>query len=154
MCHCRSLQQQGPGTPQSREQRCHSAFFAPFIFAMPSGAAVCLYHTVIFLRCGSHNITVALLQGLRFVTATNGASVCACVRIMWQCHSVHNERQFQPTLPLNFKSIRAVQRQRYNSGTTPVNLAKLIYTGTPVFPHVKLRHPRDFKSTTSRRGTL
>ena len=105
--------------------------------------------------CGSHGITaVAVLQGLRFVTATNGASVCACVRIMWQCHSVHNERQFQPTLPLNFKSIRAVQRQRYNSGTTPVNLAKLIYTGTPVFPHVKLRHPRDFKSTTSRRGTL
>ena len=41
----------------------------------------------------------------------------------------HNEGQVQPALPLNFKSIRAVQ-QRCNSscsGTTPVKLAALVH---------------------------
>ena len=72
--------------------------------------------------CGSHGITaVAVLQGLRFVTATNGASVCACVRIMWECHPEHNEGHFPiSTLPLmtSYKSIRAVQ-QRYNTTSSP-----------------------------------
>ena len=47
-----------------------------------AAAGVCLHHTVSFWRCGSHGITVAVLQGLRFVTATNGDSACAWVRIM------------------------------------------------------------------------
>ena len=47
--------------------------------------------------------TIAALQGLRFVTATNGAPVCACVRIMWACHPEHNEGQIQPALALNCK---------------------------------------------------
>ena len=114
---------------------------------------------------------VATLQGLLFVAATNGASVracvcvivcvCACVLTMWACHPEHTERRFQPTLALNFESIRAVQ-QRYgnssssnsSSGTTPANLARLMYTETLVFPLFSLRHPRDFKSIACRRGTL
>ena len=72
---------------------------------LSTAASVCLYHTVrFFLRCGSHGITVAVLQGLRFVRATNGFSVCACVRIMWACHPEHNEGPFQPALPLNSKA--------------------------------------------------
>ena len=52
--------------------------------AAATAAAVCLYHTVSFRR-GSHGITtaVAVLQGLRFVPATNSVllkSVCACAR--------------------------------------------------------------------------
>ena len=93
------------------------------------------------------------------MTATNGASVCTFVRVKWACHHEHNERQFQPALPLNFRGVRVVQ-QRYSSsssssGTTPrVNLASLIYKGTPVFPLFNLRHPQELKSATSRRGTL
>ena len=62
-------------------------------------------------------VTVAVLQDLRLVTAMNDyerAPVCAGVRSMWACHAGHNEGQFQFTLPLNFKSIRAVQ-QRYKT---------------------------------------
>ena len=43
---------------------------------LSAAAAVYLYYTVSFCRRGSHGITVAVLQGIRFVTATNGASVC------------------------------------------------------------------------------
>ena len=32
-------------------------------------------------RCSSHGTTVAVLQGVVFLTATDGSSVCACVRI-------------------------------------------------------------------------
>ena len=72
------------------------------------------------LTSGSHVTTVAVLQGLRFVTATNGASlVCAYVRIMWACHPEHKTKDKcnpQSTLPPNFKSIRPTQQwQPYNT---------------------------------------
>ena len=54
----------------------------------------------------------AVLLGI-FATAANRVSVRACVR-MRACHPEHDKGQFQPTLPLNFKSIRAVQ-QRYST---------------------------------------
>ena len=53
--------------------------FPPLLFAVLS--AVYLYPTVSFSRRGSHDTTVAALQGFLFVTATNGASACGvCVR--------------------------------------------------------------------------
>ena len=103
---------------------------------------------------------MSILDGIRFEPTSNGASVRACVRSMWAFHPERNQGQFQSTLPLNFKSIRAVQ-QRYSSSsssssssTTPVNVATLIYIGTAVFHLYNLRHPWGFKSTTSRRLTL
>ena len=60
---------------QSQEERCNSAFL--LVLAMLSAAAMCLYHTVSFWLCGTHGATVAVFQGLRFVTVANGASVCA-----------------------------------------------------------------------------
>ena len=145
---------------QPQEQTCRSAFFCSFsclLCCLPLlAAAVCLYHNVVSCwHCGSHGTTVlvAVLQGPHFVTATNGASLCACVRTMWACRHEHNEGQFQSTLPLKFKSIRAVQ-QRYNSSSNTREFATLVYIGMPVFPLFNLRHPWDVKSTTSRRGTL
>ena len=46
--------------------------------AAAAAAAVCLHHTVAFVAvgCGSHGVTVAVLEGLRLVTATGGASAC------------------------------------------------------------------------------
>ena len=131
-------------------------FSFSFLLSMLSAAAVHLYHTASFWRCGRHGTTpVAVrLQGL-FVTAANAASVLARV-FMWACHPEHSEGRFQPTLPLHFKSIRVIVQQRYNSnssGTTPANLARLLYIRTPVLSLFNLRHPRD-TSTTSRRGTL
>ena len=80
-----------------------------------AAGAVCLYHTVSFFwRCGSHDITAAVLQGPRFVTATNGACVCTCVRIMRASNPEYNEGQFGSTLPLKFNNTRAVQ-QPHNS---------------------------------------
>ena len=47
---------------------------------MLSAAAVYLYHTVSFCVVASHGATtIAVRQGVRLVTATNGASMCACV---------------------------------------------------------------------------
>ena len=104
-----------------------TSFFVLFSFCLVLLCAIS-YHTVSFSRCGSHGMAVAVLQSLSFAISTNRVSVCACVRIMWACHPEHNEGRFQPTLPLNVNSIRAVQ-QRYNSssssGATPVNLATL-----------------------------
>ena len=128
-------------------------FCSFFIFAMLSAAAaVCLYNTV--KRCGSHGITAAVLQGLCFVAAANGGfcvRVCVlCVRaILNTCQRGTNSNPY-----FEFQSIRVVQ-QRHNSsssGTTQVNLATFIYIGTPAFPLFNLRHPRDFKSFTSREG--
>ena len=79
--------------------------------------------------------------------------VCACVSIMWVYHPEHNnEGNFQPTLPLNFTSARAVQQRRNSSssGTTPLNLATLLYAGAPVCFSFSTCDPRDSKSTTSR----
>ena len=81
-----------------------------------------------FIRCGSHGTTAAALQGIPFVTATNGASVrvrvCACA-----CHPEHSEGRFQPT-PLYFKSTRAAHGQPNSSGTPAANL-------TPVPMHTR-----------------
>ena len=84
VCHC-SIRPYSRGTrnqEQPQEQGCYLAHFALLHFAMLSAAAsgtVCLYHTVSFWRCGRHGITVLIgvLQGLRLVTAANGASVWA-----------------------------------------------------------------------------
>ena len=37
---------------------------------------------------------IVVVECLRFVTVTNGASLCACVRNMWSCHPEHNEGQY------------------------------------------------------------
>ena len=107
---------------------------------MLSAAAVCLYRTASFWRCGGHGITAAVPQRLHFCDSYERCFfVCALVRgTIWASHPEHSEGQFQLTLPLNFKSIRAVH-QRYSSssssrGSTPENLATLIYIGTPVLP--------------------
>ena len=109
-----------------------------------------------FLRCDILGKTVAVLHGLGFVTATNDASVCALGRIMWTCHPQHSQAQFPSALPLNFKSLRAVQ-QRYNSsssGTTPANLGTLTYMGTPVFPPFQLAIPPGFQAIHIPKGNL
>ena len=148
---------------QSQEQRYHSAFFYLFHFRY----AVCCCCVPV-----SQRKLLTLWQSRYHNSSRTSRSsfcgsyercrcfcVCSCVRIMCACHPEHNERQFQPTLALNFKSIRAVQH-RYNSnssssGTAPaVNFATVTYIGTPVLPLFNLRHPLDFKPTTSRRGTL
>ena len=56
-----------------------SVFHFCYAVASAAAAAVYLYHTVSFRRCGSHGAAVAVRLGLLFVTATNGTS--ACVRI-------------------------------------------------------------------------
>ena len=74
--------------------------------------------------------------------------VCVCVFCGRTILNTFKEEQFQPTLPLNFKSIREV-RQRYNT-SEPRNAHT--YKGTPVFSLFNLRHY--LKSSTCRRGTL
>ena len=150
VCHCRILQ-------LAVGARNHSALFCRYLSFLPC-CCVPVSHPKL-LRLWQPRITaVAVLQGLRFVTAMNCASVCACGHLMWLCHPERNEGQlqFRSTLPLNFNSIRADSSgtTSSSSGTTPVNLGTLTYIGTPVFPPFNLRHPRDFKSNTSRRGTL
>ena len=89
----------------------------------------------------------------------NDVSVCACVHMKWACHPEHMSarNKFQPIPPHIFKNICAVHQchSSNSSGTTHVNPATLVYfLGTPAFPLFNLRHIRDFKSPTSRRGTL
>ena len=71
--------------------------------------------------------------------------LCLRVRIMWACHPESTRKKFQRTIPLNFQSIRAVQQwhNSNSSGTTQVNLATLIFIGTPVFP-LQLATPPGF----------
>ena len=61
--------------------------------------------------------TVAVLQGIRFETATNGAPVCAYYVGVPFCE--HNEGSFQPTLPLNFKHIRTAVTLRFGRRVSP-----------------------------------
>ena len=134
-----------------------SFFFALSHFAMMLSAAaaagVCLHHTVSFWRCGSHGITVAVLQGLRFVTATNAVLLCMCMCAYFCGRAVLKQRG---TLPAHTssefqkhpRSTAGVQHQQTSQGAHTYEI------GTPVFPLFNLRHPQHFKSTTSRRGTL
>ena len=105
---------------QSPEQGGCSAFFFLLFFVLAvlsAAAAVCLYHTVSFWPCGSHGRTVAVLRGIRFVTATNGASVCACGRSMWACHPQHHVNQAQ--IPTRTSSeFQKHPSTQYSSGTT------------------------------------
>ena len=89
------------------------------------------------------------ISGICFVTATNGASVCSCVRILWACHP-----EQRGTIPTHTCSEFQKHPRSDSSGTIPVYLATLTYMRTPLFPLFNLRQPRDFKPTTSRRGTL
>ena len=112
---------------QSPEQGGCSAFFFLLFFVLAvlsAAAAVCLYHTVSFWPCGSHGRTVAVLRGIRFVTATNGASVCACGRSIGRAilSTMSTRHKFQPALPLNFRSIHprstaAAQQQQQRCNT-------------------------------------
>ena len=109
--------------------------------------------------------TLVALQGLRFVTATNGA---VCVRVCVLCgRAIPNttrDGSNPHSLRISKHSRSAVAAVSYSSsssssssssGTTPANLASLIHIGTPVFPLFNLRYPRDFTtSTTSHRGTM
>ena len=120
---------------QSEEQRCHPAFSAlvHFCYAVCCCCCVCITPQA-FDVVVTTGITEAVLQGLRSVTAT---AVCACVRIMWARHPEHNKGQFQLTLPLNFKSVPPYSSgttAAAKRGTTPVNIATLIYIGTPAPP--------------------
>ena len=80
------------------------------------------------IRCGSRGTTAAALQGIPFVTATNGARVrvCACVcailrNTIWTCvpFSKHNLGNSH-SLSLNFKRTQTAQQQRYNSNAPHV----------------------------------
>ena len=104
VCRCRRILQQQVYQEQSQEQRCHSAVcvLLSFLLCLPL-LMLCACITLSMLW--QPRLTAAVLQRLRFVTATNGASVR--VRNMWARHPEHNEGQFQPALTLNFKSIRA-----------------------------------------------
>ena len=109
-------------------------------FALLSAAAVYLYHTVRFWRCGSHGTTVVVLERLIFVTATSGASVCAHVR-MWAANLNTARDDSNPhfpefskasaqyssgtTLALNLESTRAAQ-QRHNSIAAAVQHQRIL----------------------------
>ena len=122
---------------QSQEQRCHSAFFCSFSLLL---CRVPVPHRkLLTLWQSRYNSSSRTLRYSFCDSYERCVCLCLCiVRIMWQCHPVHNEGQFHPTFPLNFKSIRVVQQQRYNSssGTTPpANLATLvIHRNTRVLP--------------------
>ena len=103
-------------------------YFFMFAVLSAAAAAVCLCHTVRFCRCCSHGIAGAVRGDLRFVTDTNGASVCACGRIvLWACHPERNEGRFQTELPLGFqertRSIAAavLQQQQCSNTSEPRN---------------------------------
>ena len=125
-------------------------------------AAVCPHHSASSRRCGRHGITIAVLQGLSFCDSYERCFyVRACVRVMLACHPEHNEDQFQPAPPLNFKkasqqyNVAAVQQQqqqqqRYNT-SEPRN-AHHIHRKACV-PHSACNTP-GIKPTTSRRVPL
>ena len=98
---------------------------------MLPAAVVCLDHTVRFSRCGSHGITLAALQGIRLVTATNRASVWACGRIMRACHPEHmstRDNSIPHFLEISTASTQSQRRHNSNSsGTTQANLATFIH---------------------------
>ena len=75
------------------------------------------------------------------------------VRIMWACYP------HQPTLPLKFKNIHPIspaaaqqQQQRYNTNTGEPHNAHV--RANACVPPFQLATPRNFKSSTSRRGIL
>ena len=115
-CDVVASHQREPGTV-SRTEVPFSFFSLCFIFAIymvSDAAAVCLYHTASFRRCGSHVTTVAVLQGIRFVPATNGASVC--VRVCVLCgHATPNTTRDSPNPHFLLVSRACAQ---YSSGTT------------------------------------
>ena len=94
----------------------------------------------------------------------------ACVRIMWECHrAVLNTCQRGTNSNPHFFELQkhphrtaagapaAAAVSCSSNGTTPVNVVTLKYIGTPALPPFPLATPqqyRDFKSPTSRRGTL
>ena len=79
MSVCRILQQEEPGTVKNRGAIQLLALF--FIIDMLcAAAAVCLYHTASLWRCGSYGTTVAVIQGIRFVTTTNFSVGVLCER--------------------------------------------------------------------------
>ena len=110
--------------------------------------------------CSLYRDLMLRTSSFSFVTATNGASVCACVR------AILNTVLSSWTTPSNTSSgFQKHPRSTSSSGTAAAAAAAavqhlhrtsrgLIYLGAPVFPLCNLRHPRDLKSTTSRRGTL
>ena len=114
----------------------------------------------LFIRCGSHGTTAAALQGIYFVTATNGASVCVC-------RADHNLSEntiwtIPPQPSLNFKAppqytdspAAAVQHQRTLHRPCMDSYIHTRYIGTPVFPLFNLRRPRDFESSHIPKGNL
>ena len=78
----------------------------------------------------SHGTPAAALQGMPFLTATNGAlGVCVSVRL---CHPEETQSgRFQPALSLNLESTRAVhktaQQQRYYRSEPHIEADMLIY---------------------------
>ena len=141
---------------QSQEQRCLSVFIALFR---------CCYAVFCWCVPVSHCTLLTLWQAWYSGSRAWRCSFfdcyercfcgCSCVRILWACHPEH-EGQFQPTLALNFKNIRAVQQRHTSSssGTIPMNLATLIHIRTPMFIPLTCDTPRYFQPTTSRRGIL
>ena len=75
-CHCRILQQY-VGTRNSLKNRGAVQLLLnsiPFSLCCLMLPLLCLYRTVSFSRCGSHGVTVAVLQGIMLVTATTGGA--------------------------------------------------------------------------------
>ena len=116
------------------------------------------------VRFGSYGATAAAFQGIPFVAATNGIFFgCACLCVL--LYVILNTMLTIAThTSSEFKSTRAAHKhpnsnERCNKQRT---LHRLMYLTSCLLcvrrntcvPPFNLRHPRDFKSTKSRRGTL
>ena len=109
--------------------------FFSLLSAAAAAAAVPLSNrTLLTLRQARYNCSSRSSRCSFCDSYVRTVLLCVCVRIMRARHPKKNKGQVQPTLPLMFKSILAVQ-QRHNSSsssssdTAPVNLATLIVHG-------------------------
>ena len=84
---------------------------------------------------------------------------CVCVSVLISVPSRTQSGRLQPTLPLNFKSTRAVRRRSNSNGATSSErhigpYTYHTYERTPVSPLFSLPHSWDSKPTTSPGGNL
>ena len=145
------LPRQEQETQQSQEARCNSAsvFFFPLFFHCCHAVCCCCCVPV------PHRRLLTFPQLWYNSSRTTRSSFCdsyeRCFCVCVCARTILNTKRGYSNLHL-LRISKAPTQCSY--GTTPANLLSLIHTGTPVFPLFRLRHCRDFKPTTSRRGTL
>ena len=129
--------------------------FSFFVFAALSAAAVCESPCPPSSEC----VAAAMVQQQPhfkafFATATNGVAVRVrvCVSV---CHPEHHLKfMVFRKAPWHSDISTAAVQQAANLTQAHIHIMCTMHEGTPSLSLAKLRHARDLKSITSRRGTL